>query len=78
VGAAAAVRTGFVYMLDRMAATACRENPLTAFATDWLRSAGMRAAMVETGGDAGHVAARRLYEAAGYTPLPAIRYFRAL
>jgi len=51
---------------------------LTGVATDWLRRSGMRVAMVETGGDAGHAPARRVYEKAGYTPLPAVRYFRAL
>lgn len=51
---------------------------LTEFATDWLRSSGMRVAMVETGGDAGHAPARRVYEKAGYTLLPVARYFRAL
>jgi GNAT superfamily N-acetyltransferase len=51
---------------------------LTEFATSWLRDAGMRVAMVDTGGDAGHAPARRVYEKAGYTPLPVARYFRAL
>ncbi|MGI8902191.1 MAG: GNAT family N-acetyltransferase [Solirubrobacteraceae bacterium] len=51
---------------------------LTGVATDWLRRSGMRVAMVETGGDAGHAPARRVYEKADYTPLPAVRYFRAL
>jgi GNAT superfamily N-acetyltransferase len=51
---------------------------LTELATDWLRGAGMRVAMVETGGDAGHAPARRVYEKAGYTLLPVARYFRPL
>ncbi len=51
---------------------------LTGVATDLLRRSGMRVAMVETGGDAGHAPARRVYEKADYTPLPAVRYFRAL
>jgi hypothetical protein len=38
----------------------------------------MRVAMIETGGDRGNAAARRLYEKAGYTALPAVRFFRAL
>jgi GNAT superfamily N-acetyltransferase len=33
---------------------------LTGLATDWLRRSEMRIAMVETGGDAGHAAARRV------------------
>jgi ribosomal protein S18 acetylase RimI-like enzyme len=47
-------------------------------ATEWLGERGMRVAMVDTGGDPGHAAARRLYEAAGYTPLGVVRYFKAL
>ena len=48
------------------------------FVTAALRGSGMRVAMVETGGDAGHAPARRAYEKAGYTLLPVARYFRAL
>ena len=51
---------------------------LTDFATEWLRSAGARIAMVGTGGDPGHAPARRVYERAGYTALPVARYFKAL
>ncbi len=51
---------------------------LTNHATDWLRGSGMRVAMVDTGGDPGHAAARRVYEKAGYTLLPVARYFRAI
>jgi GNAT superfamily N-acetyltransferase len=50
---------------------------LTRVATDWLRQSGMRVAMIETGGDRGHAPARRLYEKAGYTSLPAVRFFKA-
>ncbi|MGZ4435804.1 MAG: hypothetical protein ACXVW7_19605 [Trebonia sp.] len=31
-----------------------------------------------TGGDPGHAPARRLYERAGFTPVPLVRYFKAL
>jgi GNAT superfamily N-acetyltransferase len=51
---------------------------LTQVATDWLRGSGMRIAMVETGGDQGHAAGRRVYGKAGYTLLPVARYFKAL
>jgi GNAT superfamily N-acetyltransferase len=51
---------------------------LTEHATEWLRDSGMRVAMVETGGDAGHAPARRVYEKASYTLLPVARYFKAL
>ena len=36
----------------------------------------MRVAMIETGGD--HAPARRVYEKAGFTPLPAVRFFKSL
>lgn len=51
---------------------------LAEVATDWLRESGMRTAMIETGGDPGHAPAPRLYEKAGYTPLPAVRFFKSL
>ena len=51
---------------------------LTEFALGRLREAGMAVAMVETGGDPGHAAARRTYEKAGYTKLPIARYFKNL
>jgi len=51
---------------------------LTEHATVWLRDVGMGVAMIGTGGDPGHAAARRLYEAAGYALMPMARYFRAL
>jgi ribosomal protein S18 acetylase RimI-like enzyme len=51
---------------------------LTEFALDRLKDAGMTVAMVETGGDPGHTAARRTYEKAGYVQLPIARYFKIL
>jgi ribosomal protein S18 acetylase RimI-like enzyme len=51
---------------------------LTEFALDRLKDAGMKVAMVETGGDPGHAAARRTYEKAGYVLLPVARYFKNL
>lgn len=51
---------------------------LTEFALDRLRDAGMKVAMVETGGDPGHAAARRTYEKAGFVLLPIARYFKNL
>ena len=51
---------------------------LTELATTWLRDQGMRVAMIGTGGDPAHAPARRTYEKAGYTPLPLVRYFKAL
>lgn len=49
---------------------------LTDFATEHMRGEGMTVAMVETGGDHGHAAARATYAKAGFTPLPIVRYFK--
>ena len=51
---------------------------LTDVATDRLRHAGMTVVLVSTGGDIGHAPARRTYEKAGFTPMPAVHYFKAL
>ena len=51
---------------------------LTNFATEWMREAGMRLAMIGTGGDPGHAPARRTYEKAGYTAMPTVQYLKAL
>ena len=51
---------------------------LTEHATDWMRDAGMRVAMISTGGDPGHAPARHVYEKAAYTLLLAAGYYKAL
>ena len=51
---------------------------LTAFSLERLKAAGMRIAMVETGGDPGHARARRTYEGAGFRALPLARFFKKL
>ena len=43
-----------------------------------MKAAGMKMAVVETGGEDGHAPARRAYEKAGYTGLPIVRYFKDL
>jgi ribosomal protein S18 acetylase RimI-like enzyme len=43
-----------------------------------MKAAGMRLAVVGTGGDDGHAPARRSYEKAGFTPLPLVRYYQDL
>lgn len=43
-----------------------------------IRQAGCTLAEVATGGDPGHAPARLLYEQAGFTPLPLVRYYRLL
>lgn len=47
-------------------------------ALEELQAAGVQIAIVETGGDPSHAAARRTYEKAGYTAMPITRYFKAL
>lgn len=51
---------------------------LTEFALGRIKESGISVAMVETGGDPGHAAARRTYEKAGYQLLPISRYFKKL
>lgn len=51
---------------------------LTEHAMAYFREKGMTTAMVETGGDPGHEAARRTYEAAGFKGFPSVRYFRTV
>jgi ribosomal protein S18 acetylase RimI-like enzyme len=51
---------------------------LTRAALERLRARRVATAMVETGGDPGHEPARRLYEDAGFTALPIVRYFTTL
>ena len=51
---------------------------LNLLALEKLREAGMRVAVVGTGGDEGHAPARRSYEKAGYTGLPLVRYYKEL
>lgn len=51
---------------------------LSNWALERIAEAGAAVAMVDTGGDPGHAPARRTYEKAGFTPLPVLRYFKAL
>jgi ribosomal protein S18 acetylase RimI-like enzyme len=51
---------------------------LTDWALERIAESGATVAMVETGGDPGHAPARRTYEKSGLTPLPVVRYFKAL
>lgn len=53
-------------------------SALNEFALARIKDAGMKVAMVETGGDSGHAAARRTYEKAGYVHVPVSRYFKKL
>jgi len=47
-------------------------------ALDEMKAAGVKMAVVETGGEDGHAPARRAYERAGYTGLPLVRYLKGL
>jgi GNAT superfamily N-acetyltransferase len=51
---------------------------LNLFALQMLKEGGMKLAYVGTGGDEGHAPARRSYENAGYTGLPAVHYYKEL
>jgi GNAT superfamily N-acetyltransferase len=73
-------RLGEIYMIavDPKAQGQGIGMQLTEVATKWFQQSGMRVAMIETGGDRGHAPARRVYDKAGYTALPAVRFFKAL
>jgi ribosomal protein S18 acetylase RimI-like enzyme len=51
---------------------------LNELALEKMSDAGMKLAVVGTGGDEGHAPARRSYEKAGYTGLPQVRYYKKL
>ena len=53
-------------------------SALTGFALVWMREAGLSVAMVETGADPCHAAARHTYETAGFKAWSVARYFKAL
>jgi len=45
---------------------------------DRIAELGIPLAEIGTGGDPGHAPARHVYEKAGFTPLPLVRYYKAL
>jgi ribosomal protein S18 acetylase RimI-like enzyme len=51
---------------------------LVNFAVDRIAELGIPLAEIGTGGDPGHAPARRVYEKAGFTPVPLVRYYKAL
>ena len=51
---------------------------LTAFALSWMKEVGMSVAMIDTGADPGHAAARRTYEKAGCHRVEVARYLKKL
>ena len=51
---------------------------LTEHALTQMRETGCSLAEVATGGDEGHAPARALYESAGFTAFPLVRYYHEL
>lgn len=51
---------------------------LNDFVLEKMKEGGMAVAVVGTGGDPSHAAARRSYEKAGYTAFPQVWYYRKL
>jgi ribosomal protein S18 acetylase RimI-like enzyme len=51
---------------------------LVNFAVDRITVLGLPLAEIGTGGDPGHAPARHVYEKAGFTPVPLVRYYKAL
>lgn len=51
---------------------------LSEFALTKMREAGLKVAVVGTGGDESHAPARKAYEKAGFRPLPNVWYFKYL
>lgn len=51
---------------------------LVNFAVDRIAELGIPLAEIGTGGDPGHAPARRVYEKAGFTQVPLVRYYKAL
>jgi ribosomal protein S18 acetylase RimI-like enzyme len=53
-------------------------SALVSFALEHIAAAGVALAVVATGGDPGHAAARRIYEKTGFIALPLVRYYKRL
>lgn len=72
--------TGEIYMLavDPDHQRTGIATALTAHAVEWMRQAGMAAAMISTGADPGHAPARRTYERAGFKPFPVVQFYKRL
>jgi ribosomal protein S18 acetylase RimI-like enzyme len=73
-------KTGEVYLLAVHPNYQNQEigTDLNLAALQEMKAAGMKLAVVGTGGEEGHAPARRSYEKAGYTPLPLVRYYKDL
>jgi GNAT superfamily N-acetyltransferase len=53
-------------------------SALLAHAFDQISAAGVKLVQLGTGGDPGHAPARHVYEKAGFSPLPLVRYYKEL
>ena len=75
-----AERSGEIYMIavDPAAQRRGVASLLTERALDEMRARGLDLAIVATGGDPGHAAARATYEKAGFTGCPQVWYARQL
>ena len=75
-----ATKAGEIYMIAVDPTHQCRgiASELTNFAVARMKAAGMEIAMVETGADPGHEAARKTYAKAGFHPWPAVKFFKYL
>ncbi len=51
---------------------------LNSFVLQKMKAGGVKMAIVSTGGDESHAAARRSYEKVGYTALPLVKYYQDL
>jgi ribosomal protein S18 acetylase RimI-like enzyme len=71
---------GEIYMVavDPSAQGAGLGTALTLAAVDQIERAGKQVAVVDTGADPGHAAARATYHKAGFTPWPSERFYRLL
>jgi ribosomal protein S18 acetylase RimI-like enzyme len=71
---------GEIDMIAVDPAAQCRgiARMLTEHALTQMRAGGCTLAIVATGGDTGHAPARALYDSAGFTALPLVRYYRQL
>ena len=70
-----------VPMMDEVIVSSAESGIATAlneFALSQMTAAGMKLAVVGTGGDDAHAPARRAYEKVGYIALPIVRYHKAL
>ncbi|SEP81615.1 Acetyltransferase (GNAT) family protein [Devosia sp. YR412] len=74
------IKMGEIYMLavDPEFQRGGVATALIEYSVETMRSQGLQVIFIETGDDPGHQPARALYEASGFEPWRAVRYFREL